>query len=462
MELYWIGWIIIPLSIYVFIYKPNILYQLTVFFIPFTGTAVFKISLSSFNAEGIRVSMFLGFFCLLRHTISVLLRQKVIYPFNQKQTLNALFLFSFVVLVSLIMPIIINGYFSIIDPYFKIGIYYAKTKALYFSMQYLTQTLYFIFGALICYVIVIQNKTSVDIRKTLRVYIFSTFFVSLWGWVEITCYYLNISYPSFLFNMNSVNLENIPVLMGLPRITSVALEPSIMVQQMVTVVPILFWDLINKNFIMQKLTEIIILGYLILTLLLSISSSAYFGLVSFALIILWELFHRKRMKYWLFILVIFMSLLAITVTPFVLYQLSLKINTFSGIERWKALTYGWTYFREYPILGIGWGVFPSWDLIICILCGSGIIGFSVLLILLLNIYRKYRSQLKIINTSPSNSFLNILTLNLVGKHSLIIMLVISQFSGFIYHAQYFWFILGIAIAIAGMNMNRELTQEATK
>jgi hypothetical protein len=461
MEIYLIGWIVIPISIYLFVFKPNWLYQLTIFFIPFTGTAVFKLNLSSFNAEGIRASLFLGFLCLLRHMITAFFKQKIIYPFSQKNTLNILFLLAFVILISLIMPVIINGNLTIVDPYIQL-IYYAKTRPLYFSPQYLTQALYFIFGALISYVVVIQNKTSDDIKQTLRIYLISTFFVSLWGWFEIICYYLNITFPSFLFNQNSVNHEHVKIVYGLPRITSVALEPSIMAQQMVAVLPILFWDLINKNFIMKKNTEKIILVSSILTLALCTSSTAYFGLVLFAIIVLWELFKREKIKYWLFTLVVFISFLAFIATPFVIYELALKLNAYSGIERWNAIVYGWTYFREYPILGIGWGVFPSWDFLICILTGAGIIGLFVFSILLINIFRKYRNQLKIIKEISSNSFPNILTLNLIGKHSLLVMLLISQFSGFIYHSLYFWFILGLSIAIAGLDINKELTQEEKK
>ena len=71
---------------------------------------------------------------------------------------------------------------------------------------------------------------------------------------------------------------------------------------------------------------------------------------------------RKINKKLLFIIGFFALLFIITVSIF-LYKFSYKMNTFSGLERLKALRLGWKYFVSHPILGIGWGVFPTWDII---------------------------------------------------------------------------------------------------
>ncbi len=43
-----------------------------------------------------------------------------------------------------------------------------------------------------------------------------------------------------------------------------------------------------------------------------------------------------------------------------------------------------------------------------------------------------------------------------GFESFVLILVVSQLSGFIYHSQYFWLYIGLAISIASLEKQQQL------
>lgn len=441
MEIYAIGYLLIPLSLFLFIYFPKQLYFLTLFFIPFTGTAVFKISLSGINAEGVRVSMYLASLCFIRYFLLVLYFGKIKIIQAQRPLVGLLVLLVVIACSSLFMPVFINGRLVVLDVYGNL-VMYASEKPLYFRLQYFTQTLYFIFGCLLTYYIAVKNPDFSSIYQSFRVYVLGCLFVSFWGWVELTLYVTNIPYPGFLFNHNSMNALGSLVLNGKPRITSVALEPSILSQQLLTVIPVLFWGLIYRQPFFSLHLQKLVLISIILTLLFAWSSTAYLGLFSFVCIIITTFIIQNRVpKKILYALGGLIIIFAIAL-PLLIEQLLEKLHTYSGIERFKALSFAWNYFIEYPLLGIGWGVMPSWDFVVCILAGTGIIGLLVFSILLAACFYNLKRQFKI--SYIHQPFL------LGISQGLILLLIVSQSSGFIYHSLYFWLMLGFAIATASL------------
>lgn len=443
MNIYLIGWIIIPVSLLLFIKSPLKLLYATVFFIPFTGTSVFELNLGTLDAQGIRVSMYLGFLYLFRYSISTLSSWKIGFP-NRFFSMSLLFLLIGIVIISLAMPIIINGELDVLDGYSDL-IYYAEEKPLYFQLQYLTQVLYFIFGCLITYIIAINNKQEI-IRKLLKIYLISSLFVCTWGLFEIFCFYTGLPYPAFLFNQNSMNFSGTIVLNGIPRITSVALEPSILSQQLLTTIPLLFWAYFYKSYIFSKAVDFLALTLITVVLALSLSTSAYAGLAIIYLLITFNLFRKKTIKMWFLVLNIVIITAIFFSLPFIIEDIYNKLNSFSGVERLRAFSHGWEYFTKYPVLGIGWGVLPSLDLVINILTGSGILGLLIFILLFISIYFGL-NQVKKYCMSIDKFCVTLVEGTL---YSLSILIIVSQISGFIYHSLYFWFILGISMAVSNL------------
>ena len=123
-----------------------------------------------------------------------------------------------------------------------------------------------------------------------------------------------------------------------------------------------------------------------------------------------------------------------------------KSGNYSGIERLKTITLGVKYFIDYPLLGVGWGVFPTYDFLINLLANFGLIGTIPFLILLRNIYIKLGKLIKLKD--------NNLAISRAGIESFVLILIVSQLSGFIYHSQYFWMYIGIAMSIAALDKTK--------
>jgi O-antigen ligase len=232
------------------------------------------------------------------------------------------------------------------------------------------------------------------------------------------------------------------VLYGKPRVSSVALEPSILSQQLLTVIPVLFWGLIyRQTFFGLRLQKLLLIS-IICTLLLAQSSTAYMGLFCFVCIVITTFILQNKIPKKILYAMSGLVIIFVSTLPLLINQILHKLETYSGIERFKSLSFAWHYFTEYPILGIGWGVMPSWDFIVCILAGMGIIGLVVFTALLIICFYNIKRQL--ISTPINQPFL------LGINQGLLLLLFVSQSSGFIYHSLYFWLMLGFAISAASL------------
>jgi hypothetical protein len=153
-------------------------------------------------------------------------------------------------------------------------------------------------------------------------------------------------------------------------------------------------------------------------------------------------FFSKRSKY--FLMILYLSIIVITIFFAVQYLINIS-GTYSGIERFKTVVLGWEYFLNYPILGLGWGVFPTYDFLINLLVNFGIIGAIPFLILLYNVFIRLKVKIKV-KTSENYPMFK------AAFESFLLILIVSQLSGFIYHSQYFWLYIGLAISIGGLSI----------
>ena len=150
----------------------------------------------------------------------------------------------------------------------------------------------------------------------------------------------------------------------------------------------------------------------------------------------------------------FAAVLVILISPFFVIKLLAKVDSYSGFERAKSFIYGFDYFTSSPILGIGWGVFPVWDVILCIASGAGLIGLVFFLKFIFSVSGLYK---KVLNSNLGND--EYLLAQGLWK-GLLIVLILGQLSGFIYYEQYVWFILGITIATLKSILSKEKINES--
>ena len=129
-----------------------------------------------------------------------------------------------------------------------------------------------------------------------------------------------------------------------------------------------------------------------------------------------------------------------------LYSLFEKINSGSTVERLFSIKNAWNYFLQYPILGVGWAMVTSHDLIVNLLVSSGIIGFIVFCLLNIVIIKKSH-KLLILSRGQNNHVVMILTTLDLGLFiALIVMLIAGIVSGVEFYLGYFYIVYALLIA----------------
>lgn len=443
MEINWFAlFILICITVLVVQYKKMKYLDAFIFFIPFNATVVF------FTPDKTAINLpFILFFLAL---FSFFLRKGMLtnfwLPKKNKTIYIWLLVIAIIVLISQVMPFIIDGKFNVLDRY-SMGVYWAKEQPLYPSLQWLTQALYFVIGLLVVFVISATYKSIEDIKRALKFLLSGITFMVFWGWIGDLTYFFNIPYPN-LFNQIGMNELGIHVFNGFPRMVGTTMEASYFAQILIPITPYFYWfHQQQKSFVFSKVFNKNMYFLSLITLPIAITTTGVFGF--FLVAGFWlknnVRFFSKRSRYFLVLLYLVIILIAVFFAINYLINIS---GTYSGIERFKTVTLGASYFIKYPILGLGWGVFPTYDLIINLLVNFGIIGTIPFLIFLYNVYIRLKKNIK------EKLHINY-PLFIAALESFILLLIVSQLSGFIYHSQYFWLYIGLAISIGGLHLEKK-------
>lgn len=436
MEINWYGSFFILLSILIVINFRKIRFiDLFVFCIPFNSTAVFFV-----GGTALSLPLILFFFSFFSFLLILLTKKDFSYSRKLVTNFNWLFIIATAAIVSQIMPFIINGDYKVLDRY-KSLVFYAKEVPLIPDIQWVTQLFYFLIGILIIFLIAVNYRSEYYIKRFFKFFLGGIVFMIFWGWFEYFCFFTGIHYPYEVFDHMGMSRRGTLIASnGLPRMISVTMEASYFAQILIPATPFFYWFGQNKAKIniFSKTKNRFFFVISIISLLIAQTST---GVLGFLMIIGLLLKNRIRnfSKNIRILLIILFSLLCIIGLVFSILILIEKSGNYSGIERLKTVTLGIKYFFDYPLLGLGWGVFPTYDFLINLLANFGLLGTVPFLILLRNIY--FRMKIKK-NSSPVIK---------AGIESLLFILIVSQLSGFIYHSQYFWVYIGLALSISTLD-----------
>lgn len=442
MEVTSIGYVIFFLSILFFIFKPINNYYMFVFFIPFSGTVI--VNISSLGT-GLIVSHFLGLLVILKLLWDFFTGKLVI---NKKQNKYIIFfiIFTCSILLSLIMPIILKGDINIYD--YETTLYTPITLNSY----NFTQTAFVIFGIIITTFVILINKTNGVLLKSIRVYLSSGFFISIWGFYQLICFYLGLNYPKDIFN-NNINVNAAGVYqhftdINVKRISSVSLEPSMFSQVLLSMIAILLYCYLNKVRIFSTRIDALFIIIMTAALVFSTSSTSILGLLLLILILMIDIVSNSKIKvkYVLFFLISSIGILILVVSVPLIQELLNKIlfsklASQSGETRVSYISEALKHFFNYPLLGVGWGSVKSQDLFGLILSNIGIIG---LISYLLPLFIGFKTAIKYnsLYQKTSNS-----TINVGMMISLSLVLFVSAISGLIYYLPHYWFIFGLFLSV---------------
>ena len=441
------GFFIIALAFYCFFFFEKLLYGLAIFFVPFTGTAVFIIGTSS-SSSYIQPYMFFAILAIVKQIFNYLKKSNSeILFFDKKEivTITLLLLFVFVVAFSLMMPILIDGK---VNGNITGGI--NESSPIFFSGRNITQYFYFLFGVLFSFIVYKKSHTANSLSWAIKLYGYSVLFVMFWGIFQLVCDLLSLPYPALLFNnyaggdleWQSSEFEY----SGFKRIFSVAIEPSILAQSVVIYIPFLLVSLSEKNYIFSRIKDLFFLIFLSIFIFLSTSSS---GILSFFAAILFFLLSNFKYAFkhtFRFLIIIIASVLGILIFYFLfsnIIQSSIlnKSDTYSAIQRFGTINDALTVFYQYPLLGVGWGTITVNDLFIKILSNSGVIGFIVFLLFLFFLFKQHKfSSKKSDNTKKVNIYLNRACIL-----SFLVLLFNCEVAGFSFYFGIFWLVLGFCL-----------------
>ena len=425
------------------------LYRLFLFSIPFSATSVFNVG-SENNASGMQAWMYFGALLLLRELAGWLLNWDTRLPLQLVKRGSFLAGFVLVLTASLLMPVYINGRLAIASPFF----FDNWSTPLYFSSRNVTSLLYVVFGALVAFSIARRNMDGDEALFTERTYLAAGLLTCALGVAEFSTHLLHLPSPTALFRNNAYLGESAQeeiVQQGILRVTSVAVEPSILVQYLFTVLPLTMPALLRRGKVISRKIDRLSLYLMVLVVLLSTSSLGYVTLFLLPLVclpVISKLGIKTGKATAYSILSVFVlaggmgafylaSPLGRLLLDNVLFS---KSSSGSALERMKTITNAWEYFKSYPILGVGWGSVTSHDLVMRILANSGLLGLGAFLLTLLGIgVPLYRG---IGNSTDRATSLSRATWFLSGA----IMILVSSISGFPVVFGHFWFVLGMAIA----------------
>ena len=451
MELTPIAGVLLPLGLYCFFFKPDFLYWLLIFSLPFSATAVANIGFMS-STSGLQATIWLGSLWLLRETPRVLNKTHVWKSEQMGASFRHLGLFLCVVVLSLAMPLWINGRLTVECQDLSCN----TTEALKFSVRHITQTMYLIFGILLAIFVTLRNSNPREFRKSIQVYLISGIFVSSWGLLQWYCYRVGATYPAFIFNNSQTEsamgyLQELGDL-GVTRISSVATEPSMFAQSSLIALIFAIFAVFGGRVLISKFWDRVALVVVCGVLLLTTSSTAYVGLavlVPTSLIGLWYL-RRLNAK----------IVLAVGSAIFLLYfvyahsQLSQDViyemifskgESYSAFGRLNSVLLAATYFWQYPVLGIGWGSASCYDLIFKLLSNVGIVGLFVFGLFLKGVFgRLWKS---VTPRRPKGQISEDAYWACCLLAATFILMITNELTGFAYWYSHLWFVFGMALAV---------------
>ena len=205
----------------------------------------------------------------------------------------------------------------------------------------------------------------------------------------------------------------------------------------------------------KNLAKIYKIGFFgsIILLALTTSTTAFLGLiilffVSIYIIQKFEIFSVKRLLYSgiLILFVVITLYFNVEIIQSFINQVFIdKGDSSSALVRLFTISESFEYFKKYPILGIGWSVATSDDLVVLFLANSGLIGLFSFLFLIYYVIKSsiYLYKSKNLEVNFKNSFLII---NISFLISLITFILVSVFLGFLWYQPLFYFIVGILVA----------------
>lgn len=451
-----VGYILLPIGFIALLTSARWLYRLFVFWTLFSATSVLNVG-SVDTGSALQVWMFFGALWLLRLGLDRVSLLSFSIDARLKRMSYWIIAFLAVATFSLVMPAFINGRLQIASPYLGDN----EQAPLFLTGHNFTQLLYLIFGGIIAICVAHLNLDDERREETERIILYSGLFIACWGILQFLCNVTGVSYPAFLLNNSGSAsgrgfMETLTP--GVGRISSAAVEPSVLAQGLLTLLPLTLPAWRKRGYVFSRRRDRLLALFFVLVLILSTSSTAYIGLVILALMfVLYSVrtgsFSKTKAVLVFALLgiaagaVLTVAFISVPVVSQVANSVLLsKASSGSAIERTMTIVLAFGYFQKYPILGIGWGSATSHDLIVKLLSNVGIVGTVIFFCAIFSIVRSNWRKI-----SSHNSPLELS--REAWLMSLVAFVVTSILIEFPLPFGNFWLIIGMSMATACRSTN---------
>jgi hypothetical protein len=453
MEFTYFGALATPLGVLLLFIAPQLLLDLSIFFIPFSATSIVNITKSADSASGLPPWMFFGALYMVSEAVRVTATRRHLAedsPWKRLPIPQMLF-FALAIFASLIMPWWINGDLLIQSPYLG----QVSKEPLYFGLKNVTASLYIVYGLLYLSIIAAQCAEVTVFRRYLRLYCLSGLFVCVWGGFQFVLNGLDLPYPAIIFNSSvspGADLYIESTVSGLKRISSVAVEPSVLAQYLLTVLPFVLFRLISRRPLISPGWDRAVSAIVFITLIVSTSVEGYVGLILLIPLLVIAIVRSGLLRIShlavggvAFCAVCGFAIANSAVSELIKTDVIGKLSTGSGLERAGSITIAMQCFYQYPFLGVGWGSVTSWDLVAFLLANTGVLGAASLLVFLgscLNRLRRHcsRQHMKALDLASLGDSAACLV-------AMVLLLLLNAMTGFAYVFGHFWFLLGLSVGI---------------
>lgn len=404
-----------------YVYVPSkirIFLPIVFFIAPYSATAIFNIEIGS-RLIGVQPWVFFTI-------ISILFMPWIVYP--SRGTLFRYFgVFLIAILVSnLILAIVPVKNSYLVPELYKGDVYFIPT----FDVKNVTQTVYIIIG--LAFSQLVSNYVSQNFKPNIdKILICSTVFACLLGYLQVFAKILEFPYlVEWLRNSSSEFVASeMDQIHGFYRVSSLFPEPSLFAQ--FTGASLVYWLTILRG----RHASFASYFLWILCFISMLHSMTTTSVVTIVLLLL-IFYVPKAMFLFILLFTLFGFFAFLNINYFQDYLFD-KNFSYSLSERFFSILIAYEIFKDYPLLGVGWGSVTSHDLFFNLFANSGILGFSTFFYAVLKLFRKYNCCLKSVKDQNSLIDLN------ASFYAFATMLVMSILSGFGFVFAPFWLFLGL-------------------
>jgi len=461
-----LGYLVLPLGLFLFIRGRRALFWALVVSIPFFDAYV--LHLTAITAV-IRPSFYFGGLLLMRQVLDGFVTGR--FTSVKGRETRYLLLFWLVISFSLIMPLLLEGKVLVQPIDTPLDSFVLETQQ--FRRTNLTQLVYPLFMGLVFLVMIKELRDYNTLRRVFRLNVGLALFVVgsgvLYNFSLMTGQTSALS-AVYWFLTGNAQFPVRPFSFGgvLPRMFTIAGEPGYTGAYLLFVLgsalaPVL---LDRTQLLWGKTLSKHLLIAVILTLLLSAGTTTYAGFALFAGILVILLSRRSR---WRSVFRVIGGTMVLLVIASLLFPFLFEVPLFqylyhehiqkfllmagSGPIRWQIASHGFELFAQHPLLGVGYGSNRSSTLLTFLLSNVGLLGTLPFFLMNWVVFRKGLS----VYQHARNSDLKCIALGLLTSFGTLfgLMQFAKSESSLLY--MYYWLLLAMLVASYRI-MSQERTQ----